>query len=88
MEQAADHCIGFKDRIVVNGGYMPQRLYFIHRKGWPVTDEMASEKSYLDSMGKQGYKFVFIDRKSKDILLPYPLKYEESLFRIYSLPGN
>jgi hypothetical protein len=87
MEKAADSCIGFSDRIVVNGGYMmPQRIYFIHRKGWPATDEKVSQKTYLDSLANHGYKYVFIDRKSKDILLPYTLKYEDSLFRIYRLP--
>lgn len=65
-EQIADDFSNSDDKVVVSGHLDPMTMYFIHRKGWSVTNEVLSDETKLWDLHRKGAKYVFINRKQYD----------------------
>lgn len=63
LEQTADEIIPNDALVIVNGGPNPQMMYFVHRKGWSLTNEEISKPNTLDSLKTLGASFLYLDQK-------------------------
>lgn len=63
FEQIADEFTQKDDQVIVSGHLNPMTMYFIHRKGWSVKDEVLTDTSKLWELHRKGANYVFIDRK-------------------------
>lgn len=52
------------DLILINSDQFPTPMYFANRKGWVDHNSNISQKSYIDSLGNLGLKYVVILKKS------------------------
>ena len=85
LEQIADNVCQKSDLIIINGGDNPQQLYFAHRKGWTVKNDVLEENSKLNDLKDKGAKYIFINRKTYQNTLAYPLIFQDDNFSIYNL---
>jgi hypothetical protein len=85
LEKIANAVSHEDDLIIINGGANPQELYFAHRKGWMVNNEFLEDNSKLIDLKDKGAKYIFINRKSYQNTLAYPLIFQNDYFYIYKL---
>ncbi len=52
------------DLVAINGDKNPQHMYFLHRKGWTITNSNAEDSAFVDSIVCLGCKFLFMDKHS------------------------
>ena len=72
-----------KELIVINGGTNPQEIYFAHRKGWSVGNDMINQQDFYDLV-KSGASYLVIDKKYfTDKIEYYPKIFSERYFDIY-----
>lgn len=50
LEQIADLISNRDDLIAVNGGFNPQLMYFLHRKGWSIPDEYLEKEDFIEQI--------------------------------------
>jgi 4-amino-4-deoxy-L-arabinose transferase-like glycosyltransferase len=48
--------------IIINGGPSPQDIYFAHRKGWSVQNEVLFEPLKLDSLKQLGGEYLIVNK--------------------------
>ncbi|TSA25964.1 MAG: hypothetical protein D4R67_08885 [Bacteroidetes bacterium] len=85
LESIADQVSEREDLVAVNGGLDPQLIYFLHRKGWSVSDEDLRQPGAVDQMQQAGCKYLFIIRSSFQDTLPYSLVYQQGNVQVYRL---
>jgi 4-amino-4-deoxy-L-arabinose transferase-like glycosyltransferase len=89
LEQIADSLGTRNDLFVVNDKGSPQILYFTHRKGWSVNNEIISDEKEINSLIKKGADYLLINKRSfGDKLLKYPVVFQNDNIMIYKLAGN
>ena len=59
IEAVADRFTERKDLVIVNSWQDPQPMYFLHRKGWSIADDVCDDRRMLDSLGERGAKCLF-----------------------------
>jgi hypothetical protein len=78
--------LGSRDEwIAINGGGDPQLMYFAHRKGWTFDYAFASDSKRLERLGKDGAKWLVIDRKIDQRSFPFAKVYSDQWFDVYHL---
>ena len=86
LEEKAAQFIGKNDLVIINGGDSPQAIYFAHRKGWTVDNEMIQNENSIDSLVNLGAKFLIVDKVNVDSKkLPYHLINDDDDYSIYQL---
>jgi hypothetical protein len=73
------------DLIAINGGGDPQLMYFSHRKGWSFDAAFADDAKRLEDLGKEGAKWLVIDRKMEHRSFPFLKIYSDEWFDVYQL---
>jgi hypothetical protein len=70
---------------VINGTQSPQELYFAHRKGWTVSNEVIN-KSQIDSLANLGASYLIINTISyKDTIAYYPRLFSGDHYDIFKV---
>lgn len=59
METLADRFTRRTDPVIVNGDLDPQWMYFLHRRGWSITDAACDDAHYRDSLVQLGAVCLF-----------------------------
>lgn len=59
VEAIADRFTKRGDLIIVNGGLDPQWMYYLHRRGWSITNEQCDDGAFRDSLVRRGATCVF-----------------------------
>lgn len=59
IEAVADRFTDRKDLVVVNSWQDPQPMYFLHRKGWSITNEECDDPNGLRRLRERGAKCLF-----------------------------
>ena len=62
-ELIADEFTNKDDLVVVTGGMDPITMYYLHRKGWSVYNDVLTDSIKMDEMHKQGAKYIFVDKR-------------------------
>lgn len=73
------------DLIAINGGGDPQLMYFSHRKGWSFDAAFADDTKRIEQLGKEGAKWLVIDRKTEQRSFPFLKIYTDEWFDVYQL---
>lgn len=84
----ADKVSKRNELVAINGGDNPQQVYLLHRKGWTITSEQASDLLYLNEIKNKGCKFLFINKhmlEGKRIKIQNRIVYNDENFVVYSL---
>jgi len=85
LEGIINKNMGMKELIVINGGTNPQEIYFAHRKGWSVGNDMIDQED-LNHLVQSGASYLIIDKKSfANKIEYYPRVFSDSYFDIYKL---
>jgi len=69
LEQIADSVSNRSDLIMINDNGSPQMLYFTHRKGWSVHDEILTDDKKILSFIEKGARYLIIDKKFAGVIL-------------------
>jgi 4-amino-4-deoxy-L-arabinose transferase-like glycosyltransferase len=83
-EVIADH-IGKEDKVIVNGGTNPNTIYFMHRKGWTLSNEELLAPGFIPAAIEKGAKYLIIDKKQLDRDFEYPLVLENDRIKVYRI---
>jgi hypothetical protein len=67
LESIIDPIIEKEELIVINGGSSPQDIYFSNRKGWTLSSDSIASKGLLDSLSREGAKYLILDRHKSTI---------------------
>ena len=75
-----------KDALVaINGNSNPQELYFLHRKGWNVSDEIVQDNAKIKQMARRGCSYVVINKRHGRMLDGGQFVTEIENYWLYSL---
>lgn len=85
LENSIDGIIGMSDLIIVNGTYSPQTMYFLHRKGWTVKNELLDNPVAINRRIKLGAKYLVIDKNRLNKVFDYPIVFENESIQVYAL---
>jgi hypothetical protein len=85
LEQVADKVSQKNDLIAITGDVNPQEMYFAHRKGWGLSNDELQNPGYLDNLKRRGCKYLFVNRHSFDVPLPYKIIFRDTDYTIYQL---
>jgi hypothetical protein len=88
LEEIADTFSDRSDQFIVNGYGNLQALYFLHRKGWALSDEEIMHRYHDSKFKNMSAEYLYVDKRarvSKLKTLPYPVVYENEELLIYSL---
>ena len=72
-----------EDLIIINGGQNPQQIYFTNRKGWTVSDSVFAEPAMMNQMISDGARYIFQNRKTSEVQLPYGTVYSNENWVLY-----
>ncbi|MCC7466707.1 MAG: glycosyltransferase family 39 protein [Saprospiraceae bacterium] len=73
-------------RIMVNNGaFNPTMMFWAHRKGWTVNQDVPFKSNWMPDFRRDGLQYILMDRHLNEEGLPYPLIFENEHFRLYSL---
>ena len=85
LESIVDAYIPKGKLIVINGTQSPQEIYFAHRKGWTVSNEVINRKD-LDSLGIFGANYLVLNKKDQPPTIDYyPELYADTHYAIYEI---
>jgi hypothetical protein len=85
LEGLIDTKIEKNKLIVINGGPSPQEIYFSHRKGWTIGNELINKIS-LANYKETGASYLIINRKSFSAPIDYlPKIYSDNNYDFYQL---
>ena len=75
------------DLIAVNGEtHYPTIMYFAHRRGWSLSNELLLDSIYVNDIRSKGCKYILIAKTiSGDIQLDYTKVLESEYFKIYRI---
>jgi hypothetical protein len=87
LENIMDSVSARADLIAINAGTdNPTAMYFAHRRGWVVSNEMIAEEVFQNDIKSKGCEFILIARKLYgDPVINLPVVYETDDFKIYRL---
>lgn len=85
FELIADEFTGKNDLVVVTGGMDPITMYYLHRKGWSVYNNVLSDSIKMEEMHKLGAKYIFVDKKQYPDNLNLKLVKQTKCLNVYSL---
>jgi hypothetical protein len=90
LESIADRVSSKNDLIAINGDKNPQLMYFIHRRGWSISEQQLLDVPYMSGMKDAGCKYLFLDKHNLDssvigIKLNLIPVFENEDFAVYSL---
>lgn len=86
LEAIADKVSAKSDLIVVNGGLNPQAIYFIHRKGWTVSNEVMHQPEKIDAYIDRGAKYLFVLRQyDENMPAGYRMVYSDENVNVFAL---
>jgi hypothetical protein len=90
LEEIADSVSNKKDLILINDNGSPQMLYFSHRKGWSVHNEILTDQQKVQSYIEKGARYIIVDKKNFPVPLQYPEVFTDGNFTVYKLitPGQ
>lgn len=86
LESSLDSLSSRKDLIVLNSGNYPTPMYFAHRKGWTLSNEVLQNPENLKLTEEKGAKYVVILKKvfGSNIDLDLTLIVDNENYKIYS----
>ncbi len=85
LEGIINKHMGAKELIAINGGTNPQEIYFAHRKGWSIGNNMINKED-LNHLVQSGASYLIIDKKSfTNKVEYYPKIFSDRYFDIYKL---
>jgi hypothetical protein len=87
LENIMDSVSTRTDLIAINAGIdNPTAMYFAHRRGWVVSNEVIVEEAFQNEIKAKGCKFILIAGKLYgDPVIDLPVVYETDDFKIYRL---
>ncbi len=59
VEALADRFTGRNDLVIVNGDLDPQWMYYLHRRGWSISDDRCDDALVRDSLVRAGATCLF-----------------------------
>ncbi|MGV9012698.1 MAG: ArnT family glycosyltransferase [Flavobacteriales bacterium] len=77
LEAIADHYAPPGGLIVVNGGMDPRYMFFLHRRGWSITDAECRNADQMRSITEQGAKFLFVINAEPPEGSTYPILFQD-----------
>ncbi len=84
LEKLADQVSSRDDKFLVNDAVFTRMMYFLHRKGRSENNELFKKyPEWVEDYGREGVKFICIDRSTYPDSLAYPVVVETPEFRIY-----
>jgi hypothetical protein len=85
LESIADQVSHLNDLIAITGDANPQEMYFANRKGWILDREDLSDEVYISQLRKKDCSYLFVNRNTIDLALPYPVVYKDKNYIVYKL---
>jgi hypothetical protein len=87
LESIMDSVSTRTDLIAINAGIdNPTAMYFAHRRGWALSNEMIAEQTFQNDIKSKGCKFILIAKKLYgDPVIDLPVVYETDDFKIHRL---
>jgi 4-amino-4-deoxy-L-arabinose transferase-like glycosyltransferase len=90
LEGIADRISSKEDLIAINGDKNPQLMYFVHRKGWSISELQRSDVSFISGIKDAGCKYLILDKHALSSAAVKPELHLISLFEnedfvVYSL---
>jgi 4-amino-4-deoxy-L-arabinose transferase-like glycosyltransferase len=90
LESIADKYIPAGSLVIINGGDNPRDIYFLHRKGWSVSN-VEMNPYCIDYFKFKGADYLVIDKNYNDPGLNtenYKLLYEDKDYNVFSLVNH
>ena len=88
LENSIEGIIGKHDLIIVNGTHNPQTMYFLHRKGWTIENEMLNNAAWIQKKTKLGAKYLVIDKHHLNKVFDFPIVFEDENIKVYALKSD
>lgn len=88
LESSIHGKVNMEDLILVNGTQSPQTIYFLHRKGWTVSNEQLSENGFISDKNEKGAKYMIIDKNKSNNAYNFPIIYQDDNIDVYQLKPN
>jgi hypothetical protein len=87
LESIMDGVSQRDDRVAINSGKdNPTVMYFAHRRGWTVHNEMLADATFRDDLRQRGCRYIVIAKQLHgDLELDYPKAYDSEYFKVYEL---
>ncbi len=87
LDEMLDPYMTNSDLIVINSDELPTPMYFAHRKGWVLPNQTLQQPQEIEQLKSKGCKFILVLKKrfGSDVTLPYGLKADTELFKLYEL---
>lgn len=86
LESIADRYTSPRDLVVVNGGLDPQRMYFLHRRGWSLTDDECRDAGRLKELAGQGAAYLFLVEAEPPAIPGFRLLHHDDHVAVLGLP--
>jgi len=84
LTSLADKNIPKNALVAVNGNSNPQELYFLHRKGWNLSDADLNVEKVLE-IKKKGCKYLIIGKNHFDQRFYFEITFENQAYLVYRL---
>lgn len=88
LEAIADRYAPPGERVVVNGGLNPQYMYFLHRRGWSLTDAACRDVQQLEELAEQGAAFLFLINSDAPADPRFPVLYRDDHVQVIALRSS
>ncbi|MBL7963519.1 MAG: glycosyltransferase family 39 protein [Flavobacteriales bacterium] len=79
----ADRFSGPHDLVACNGDLDPRLIYYLHRKGWSLTNEELQRKETLEMLRSRGCRAIIVNLRHGAVDLPARLLYQDEHYRVY-----
>ncbi len=86
LEGIMDKISKRNDLVAINS-VNPTPMFFAHRRGWTVPDDLLSNEDYINYLKQNNCKYIIILREYpwSDLILDFPKIFESKYFKVYSL---
>jgi 4-amino-4-deoxy-L-arabinose transferase-like glycosyltransferase len=87
-ERIADKVCKSNDLVAINCGENPQQIYLLHRKGWTITSEQATDNAFLQRLDIHHCKYLFINKhimSKQPVVPPLECVYDDQDIAVYRL---
>jgi 4-amino-4-deoxy-L-arabinose transferase-like glycosyltransferase len=85
LEDTVEGIIGKEELIIVNGGQDPKTIYFLHRKGWSVSNEKLLDQGFIEDKIEKGARFLVIDNFQLQHQFNYRKIFKNEYITVYEL---
>lgn len=85
LEAIADRYATSGELVVVNGELDPEYMYFLHRKGWSVTNANCRDTEFLKGLASKGATTLFRFNTKDERTPDFPVLYQDPHVQIFAL---